>query len=154
MGTQKTVLNHICLLGAVVLGVSVIWAGSLQGAPTPTSQPMESGETVCPGIYFTSRAVDLDTIEKVLLCGSNESPWKRPASWEAQNYMVNILQKRGYHQPVFSRTPRGLEIDLGPRSYFSSLDIDVNLAFPSSQFRRWKGKPLTPEVLDSVGWED
>ncbi|MBI3547522.1 MAG: BamA/TamA family outer membrane protein [Elusimicrobia bacterium] len=95
-------------------------------------------------------AVRLTDTEKRLVCGdSSTEGWREVPLNQAEYFLAPILQKRGYHNPVFTITERTLTVDAGDKTRVRSLRVDgLPVSIDPSKLRKIRGQTLTPKQLD------
>jgi translocation and assembly module TamA len=120
---------------------ALLWAA----APFPAR-----AEELCPRIKLVGPKVDLNEVEKRLVCGYDKSEgWKTVPLNQAQYFLTAFLQRRGYHYPRFSAENDQLTVDVGTMTHITRLEgHGLEGLYDFGKKRGIVGKPLTPEQLD------
>jgi translocation and assembly module TamA len=90
--------------------------------------------------------------EKRLVCGSpGVKAWEFIPLRQAQFHMMNFLAARGYHHPEFKVVGETLVVRPGLPTLIKALRLDPPLPeLEVENFWLPKGRPLTPEELDTI----
>ena len=149
MGSTAVREAIISLLGK---GRAALWAGLIL-VQAGAAVARADDRAPCPSVAFVSTAtIHLTDIERKLLCGDPKTEgWSKIPLNQAEHFMRAFLQQRGYQNPRFAVARASLEVDAGPKTRVTGLDVK---GFPpgvdASKLRKIKGRDLTPQALDVV----
>jgi hypothetical protein len=107
-------------------------------------------DNICGQIYVKDGKLKLNTNEKTLVCGSDKGSdaWKEIPFPQAEFHLKAIVLNLGYLNPRFDRTVDRLNVWLGGRSEFKSLQVvGATGVLDPSRKRKIIGEPLIPEIL-------
>lgn len=126
------VLLALLMCGPAIAGVRTICNGYKIESPVP--------------ITFTSD-------EKKLICGDKDvESWKEIPRWQAEYFVRNFLQERGFLLPEFTESDNAVLIISGKKSVITKVIVvgDTPPFFKISRRRKTKGAILTPATLSQI----
>ncbi len=109
-------------------------------------------ELVCPGLSLSTRvSPSLSQNEKTFVCPSPESAWASIPRAQIKRHLRAILQSRGHHKPIFEVRAEGLVVDPGPVSRVNEIEFRFSGdSVPMTLPQNWKGRPITPSLLNEI----
>lgn len=120
--------------------------------------PAWAERKLCDQVLFKDGWIQLNSNEKVLVCGSPKAGegWKTVPISQSEYHIKIFLQNRGYPAPSFEYHGGQLWVWAGARLEVKNFREDPEVeALDSKRRRRVIGRPLGSEVLDEVtGWAD
>jgi len=109
---------------------------------------------VCEGYQIDSKnIITFNANELKLICGDKEvESWEKIPRFQAEYFIKNFLQRRGYFYPEFRESNGMLTIIPGKRSKITGIDVEGS---PPAKFKVWKrrlirGGLLTPGALNTL----
>lgn len=138
---------------ASALAAACLWAALACPLPAAAkSKPPEGATALCRRVTLIGPRVDLNEVEKKLVCGNDQSEgWKDVPLNEAQYFMKAFLQRRGYHYPRFEAKDDALTVTVGTRTLITKLvGHGLEGLYDFGKKRLIVGQPLTPAELDQL----
>ncbi len=131
----------------LLLAAALLGAGP---ASARTSSRAAAVEQLCPRIRFVGPAIDLDDVEKRLVCGDPSRPaWSRIPLNQAEQFMRAFLQRRGRNFPTFKAVDDTLEVRIGTPTYVTKMTTTgLEGILDMSKRRHIVGELMTPAELD------
>ncbi len=119
------------------------------------SAPALAGvRSICPGYKIESSSpVTFSKNEKTLICGDKDvDSWKDIPRSQAEFFIRNFLQERGYFFPEFSESDGSILINAGKRSVVKEIIVtgDELPFFHIGRRRKTMGAFLTPALLSQL----
>lgn len=132
--------------------ILVVLAGA-EGSRAAEQEVAAEQKKLCDAIVVEfDFDLNFTATEKRLLCGSpGVKAWEHIPLRQAQYHMMNFLAARGYHHPEFKITGETLFVKPGVPTLIKTLRLTPDL--PEMQVENFwlpKGRPLTPEELDTI----
>lgn len=113
---------------------------------------------ICPHVILREGKLNLNSNEKILVCGSNKSDlaWRDVPLSQAQYVLRSFLQNRGYLSPRFEIENETLNVYSGDLTLIQILEANHvdKLLYPEKK-RKVIGYSLEPKRLDEIEqWAD
>lgn len=140
---MRFVVLGLCLLSAVLLFSfpHLLFAASAK-------------QVICPEkIFWTGESTfSLTKIEQTFVCGDPEvEAYSEIPLNQAQYFLKNFLQDRGYHRPQFSLQNNQLFVNSGPLSLSTKIQVHGDPPFLEMyKKRKVMDRPLTPKLLNEI----
>lgn len=119
--------------------------------------PVFAKEEVCSEVVIHGKdKINLSDTEKRLVCGDKEqSSYQKIPPYQATYFMTGFLQSRGYLRPKFKTIDGILHVYIGKKAYLKKVRVKSEITREKEYVhqeikRRYKGKELTPDLLNKV----
>ena len=106
---------------------------------------------ICLNFYFDGESVELTDNEKIFICGSKDTGWKKIPFNQAKTWLESFLESRAYFQSNIRKVKDRVLVSIGKQSFIKSVEfLDPPKGFDDIVYQGAVGLELTESNLTEI----